>query len=80
MVDTLRWPVPRGWFVRGYGSGEGGYHRAVDVAGEIGSDVVAAAGGIVGYAGDQVRGYGNLILIVHPEAGSRCTRTTPATW
>ena len=66
VVDTLRWPVPRGWFVRGYGSGEGGYHRAVDVAGEIGSDVVAAAGGIVGYAGDQVRGYGNLILIVHP--------------
>lgn len=65
--NTIDWPVPDGWFVRGYGSGEGGYHRAVDVAAEIGSDVVAVGPGIVGYVGNQIRGYGNIVLLVHPE-------------
>ncbi len=63
---TLRWPVARGWFVRGYGSGEGGYHLATDIAGEIGWNVRAAAEGIVAYAGNEVRGYGNMVLVVHP--------------
>lgn len=65
---TLLWPVPTGWFVRGYGSGEEGYHLAVDIMGERGTDVLAAAPGIVGYAGDGVRGYGNLLVLVHPGA------------
>ena len=64
--STLEWPVPDGWFVRGYGSGDGGYHLAVDVAAEPGSDVVAVAPGIVGYAGNQIRGYGNIVLLIHP--------------
>ncbi len=63
---TLRWPVARGRFVRGYGSGEGGYHLAVDIAGDVGWNVRAAAPGIVGYSGNEVRGYGNLVLLVHP--------------
>ena len=63
---TLRWPVHRGYFGRGYGSGEGGYHLAVDINGELGSDVYAAAPGIVGYAGAELRGYGNVVLVVHP--------------
>lgn len=65
-AGTLLWPVRDGWFVRGYGSGEGGYHLAVDIMGERGTDVMAAADGIVGYAGDKVRGYGNLLMIIHP--------------
>jgi murein DD-endopeptidase MepM/ murein hydrolase activator NlpD len=63
---TLLWPVRDGWFVRGYGSGEGGYHLAVDIMGERGSDVLAAAPGIVGYSGHALRGYGNLVMLVHP--------------
>lgn len=66
MPGTLRWPVTNGWFVRGYGSGEGGYHLAVDIMGRIGWNVRAAAPGIVGYAGDEVPGYGNLVMLVHP--------------
>lgn len=66
MPGTLRWPVTNGWFVRGYGSGEGGYHLAVDIMGEIGWNVRAAAPGIVGYAGNEVRGYGNIVLLIHP--------------
>jgi hypothetical protein len=62
----LRWPVEQGWFGRGYGSGEGGYHLAVDISGALGSDVFAAAPGIVGYVGTALRGYGNVVLVVHP--------------
>lgn len=62
---TLTWPVKDGWFGRGWGSGEGGYHAAVDIDGERGSHVLAAAPGIVGYAGDELRGYGNVVLLVH---------------
>jgi murein DD-endopeptidase MepM/ murein hydrolase activator NlpD len=66
MPGSLRWPVSNGWFVRGFGSGEGGYHLAVDIMGRIGWNVRAAAPGIVGYAGDEVPGFGNIVLMVHP--------------
>lgn len=63
---TLRWPVTNGWFTRGYGSGEKGYHRAMDIMGKIGWNVRAAAAGIVGYSGGQVSGFGNMVILVHP--------------
>ncbi len=63
---TLRWPVHNGAFVRGYGSGQGGYHKAMDIMGKIGWNVRAAAAGIVGYAGDQVSGFGNMVMLIHP--------------
>lgn len=65
-VGTLRWPVTHGRFVRGYGSGEGGYHLGMDIAGSIGWNVRAAAPGVVGYAGDGIRGYGNVVILIHP--------------
>ncbi|MEM7604735.1 MAG: LysM peptidoglycan-binding domain-containing protein [Myxococcota bacterium] len=65
MPGTLRWPVSNGRFVRGYGSGEGGYHLAVDIAGDLGWNVRASAAGIVGYSGDGVPGYGNMVLVIH---------------
>lgn len=66
LPGTLRWPVAQGWFVRGYGSGEGGYHMAIDIAGKIGWNVRAAAPGIVGYSGDGISGFGNMVLLIHP--------------
>jgi murein DD-endopeptidase MepM/ murein hydrolase activator NlpD len=63
---TLRWPVSNGAFVRGYGSGQGGYHKAMDIMGKMGWNVRAAGSGIVGYAGDKVPGFGNMIMVVHP--------------
>ena len=56
LPGTLRWPVTKGWFVRGFGSGDEGRHLAVDIAGETGWNVRAAADGIVGYAHDGVTG------------------------
>jgi murein DD-endopeptidase MepM/ murein hydrolase activator NlpD len=63
---TLMWPVPEGWYVRGYGSGEAGYHLAVDIMGETGTAIRAAAPGIVAYSNNDVRGYGNMVILIHP--------------
>jgi len=63
---TLRFPVRGGYVTRGFGSGRAGYHQAIDIAAEVGTKVRAAAGGLVGYASNQVPGYGNLVMLVHP--------------
>lgn len=63
--SVLRQPLAKGWFVRGFGSGAGGYHQAIDIAGQIGWPVRAAASGIVAYAGDEISGYGNMVILVH---------------
>jgi murein DD-endopeptidase MepM/ murein hydrolase activator NlpD len=57
--------VNKGWFTRGYGSGAGGYHKAMDIMSPMGTNVRAAANGIVGYSGDGVKGFGNMVMIVH---------------
>ncbi|MBN1770723.1 MAG: LysM peptidoglycan-binding domain-containing protein [Deltaproteobacteria bacterium] len=66
LPGTLRWPVAKGWYVRGWGSGEGGYHLATDIMGEMGWNVRAAAAGLVAYSGNEVRGYGNMVIVIHP--------------
>jgi murein DD-endopeptidase MepM/ murein hydrolase activator NlpD len=63
---TLIWPVASGHFVRGYGSGPQSYHLAIDIGAEIGAKVRAAAPGLVAYAGHAIRGYGNLVMLIHP--------------
>jgi murein DD-endopeptidase MepM/ murein hydrolase activator NlpD len=61
----LLWPVSGGILWRGYGSGHGGRHRALDIGAPEGTPIRASADGVVAYADDTVRGYGNLIFIVH---------------
>lgn len=41
--------------------------KGIDIAGRAGDPVVAAAAGRVVYAGDQLRGYGQMIIIKHDE-------------
>ncbi|KEA54529.1 lipoprotein [Mangrovibacter sp. MFB070] len=60
-----RWPT-QGKVVDGWSSKDGG-NKGIDIAGTLGQPVYAAAAGRVVYAGDQLRGYGNLILIKHDE-------------
>lgn len=43
----------------------GGTNKGVDIAGNSGQPVVAAADGKVVYAGSGLRGYGNLVIIQH---------------
>ncbi len=39
----------------------------VDIAAPVGSDVAAAADGVVVYAGNDIKGFGNLVLVRHPD-------------
>jgi lipoprotein NlpD len=43
---------------------EGG-SKGVDIAGKSGDPVLAAASGVVSYAGTGLRGYGNLVVLRH---------------
>lgn len=68
--SRLLWPVDHGRWVRGFGyvrtTRPDLLHAGVDIAAEPGSVVRAAADGIVAYSDNGVRGYGNLVLVVHP--------------
>ncbi len=65
-LGALRLPVAKGHVSRGFGTGKGGYHQAVDIVGEVGSTIRTAAPGLVGYADNDVTGYGNFVIIIHP--------------
>lgn len=41
------------------------YHKGIDIAGHLEQSIVAAAPGEVVYAGNGIRGYGNMIIIKH---------------
>ncbi len=61
------WPV-RGEVISSFGvKGEGRRNDGVDLSSPLGSVVRAAAAGQVVYAGDQVPGFGNLVLIKHAD-------------
>lgn len=45
--------------------GSDGSKRGLDIKGKLGSKIVAAADGKVVYAGNALRGYGNLVIIKH---------------
>jgi murein DD-endopeptidase MepM/ murein hydrolase activator NlpD len=60
------WPV-RGHVIEGFGAGpDGTRNDGINIAAPRGSPVQAVDGGVVAYAGNELRGYGNLILIKSP--------------
>jgi murein DD-endopeptidase MepM/ murein hydrolase activator NlpD len=64
---SLIWPVA-GRIVEGYGVTRSGRRNdGINIAAPRGAPVRAVDGGIVAYAGNQLRGYGNLVLIKHPD-------------
>ncbi len=59
------WPV-RGRVIAGFGSPVGGVpNRGIDLAVAAGADIRAADDGVVIYAGDELEGFGNLLLLRH---------------
>lgn len=64
---ALLWPV-EGRVIEGYGASAGGRPNVgINIAAPRGTPVRAVDGGVVAYAGNQLRGYGNLVLIKHPD-------------
>ena len=67
--DDVRfiWPA-RGSLLAGFGAQEGGLHNdGINIALAPGSPVRAIASGHVVYVGNELRGYGNLLLIAHAD-------------
>lgn len=60
-VSAWRWPAT-GRVTRGFDSV---LHKGIDIAGERGDGVVAAAGGRVVYAGSGIAGYGLMLILRH---------------
>ena len=60
----FRWPA-RGRIIQGFKGGAGG-NDGINIAVPEGTAVKAAEGGVVAYAGSELKGYGNLVLIRHP--------------
>jgi murein DD-endopeptidase MepM/ murein hydrolase activator NlpD len=61
------WPV-RGNIISTYGrGGNGGKNDGINIAAPLGAPVRAIEGGEVAYAGNELKGYGNLVLIKHAD-------------
>ncbi|MBQ7304450.1 MAG: M23 family metallopeptidase [Alphaproteobacteria bacterium] len=61
------WPV-RGRIISGFGTiGKGRKNDGINIKAPLGTDVKAADKGVVAYAGNELKGFGNLILIKHPD-------------
>ena len=61
----FRWPV-RGKVISGFGPRKDGSHNdGIDIAVPMGTPIKATDDGIVAYAGNELKGYGNLVLIRH---------------
>ncbi|SPB16942.1 lipoprotein NlpD [Caballeronia novacaledonica] len=58
---TLVWPA-QGSIIRGF---DGKNSKGIDIANVPGTPVVAAATGSVVYAGNGLRGYGNMLIVKH---------------
>lgn len=62
-VSKWIWPTD-GKVIDSFSSAEGG-NKGIDIAGSRGQPIVSTAAGRVVYAGNALRGYGNLIIIKH---------------
>jgi len=61
------WPV-KGKLLSGYGPKPDGLHNdGLNIAAPKGTAVVAADNGVVAYAGNELRGFGNLLLLKHSD-------------
>ena len=62
----FRWPV-KGRVIAGFGPKPNGQQNdGINLAVPEGTPVKAAEDGVVAYAGNELKGYGNLVLVRHP--------------
>jgi len=62
---SFRWPA-RGRIIAGFGPSPNGLQNdGIDLAVPQGTPIKAAEDGVVAYAGNELKGYGNLVLIRH---------------
>lgn len=57
------WPI-KGPIISGY-SAKGGLNKGIDIKSKLGESVVAASDGEVVFAGNELKGYPNLVIVKH---------------
>jgi murein DD-endopeptidase MepM/ murein hydrolase activator NlpD len=62
---SLRWPLDAYIVSSEFGARWGKMHKGMDMAADVGEPVYAIADGEVIYAGDGLRGYGNVVILRH---------------
>ncbi|HEX2512569.1 MAG TPA: peptidoglycan DD-metalloendopeptidase family protein, partial [Xanthobacteraceae bacterium] len=63
---SFRWPV-RGRIIAGFGPKPNGQQNdGINLSVPEGTPIKAAEDGVVAYAGNELKGYGNLVLVRHP--------------
>jgi len=62
-ITGWRWPT-NGKIIDNFSASDGG-NKGIDISGSRGQPILATAGGRIVYAGNALRGYGNLIIIKH---------------
>jgi len=66
-TSKFAWPV-RGTVISKFGTiGKGRTNDGINIKAPLGTTVKAADAGTVAYAGNELKGFGNLILIKHPD-------------
>jgi murein DD-endopeptidase MepM/ murein hydrolase activator NlpD len=66
-AGKFMWPV-NGKVISVYGAKDGGQHNdGINIAAPLGTPVRAADNGVVVYAGNELRGFGNLLLVRHAD-------------
>ena len=66
-IPSFRWPV-RGRIIAGFGPRPNGTtNDGINLAVPEGTPIKAADDGVVAYAGNELKGYGNLVLIRHAD-------------
>ena len=65
----LLWPV-KGTIASGFGNVSGEAHDGIDISADQGAEIRAAADGRVIYSGNEIKGYGNMVIIKHEGAFS----------
>jgi len=64
-APAFAWPV-NGRVISDFGTtANGGKNDGINIAAPLGAPIKASASGIVTYAGDELKDYGNLVLIKH---------------
>lgn len=63
-IGKMRWPA-KGRVVSGYGKGAGKSRDGIDIAVPEGTSVKSAENGVVIYAGDGLKEFGNTVLVRH---------------
>ncbi len=61
------WPVNGAILARFGAAGKGLHNDGINIAATAGTQVRAAGGGVVAYAGNELKGFGNLLLIKHAD-------------